>query len=547
MKIIKISLIIALGIVGFFFERGNFADKKWVHAYDESQVLDSSNFAFCHSYLLSNGNYVLADAGGFDCFWLNEDAYVCNYWFIYVAETDKHGNLKWAKYLYNSASFSYPPDYYPSYVFTVSGVIDNKDGTFVVLIKGCPASCFLLFDDRGNLISQKIAMYDLVGECIKTPDDNYFIVSDSYPVFSKYDVSLKKFVWYIVCDTIIPVGKWKGTFIQNNNFVLIFSYKDSDSIRTALAAFNEEGELVWAKGVNNSIPLNLYYLQEPFICSSSDGGFFIISCPWPHQYEGAFIMKLDSEGNIIWQRNVSHPSFPDDYYYYRGIIGTEDGGVIVMDQQDSSTGGNLIKIDKDGTREWVKNVDLDENGNSIYRNGDNLVISTYGGYENFTGRGGMLLSLSSDGNYAEDCPVYWLYDIELISTNFSISPLDLTFPKYVPSNFEGDGDFVAVDYTNYLSDWVICGEKFPGIISVQKLSNPFRLKLTGWNFEKGSKVYINGKKAGIVDYKGKDKTNRTKLFVSGDDLKKKLPKGEKVCITVINPDGHQSDCFYFTR
>ncbi|NMB98833.1 MAG: hypothetical protein GYA35_00960 [Thermoanaerobaculaceae bacterium] len=555
MKTAKISQIIILATIAFLFCVKNFSEEKWFHAYDESQMLDSPNFAFSHSYLLSNGNYVLADAGGFDCFWLNKDAYVCDYWFIYVAETDKHGNLKWAKYLYNSASFG-PPDYLNTGVYNVEGVIDNKDGTFIVVIKGVMvnslSACSLLFDDRGNLISQKITDYDLVGECIKTPDDNYFIVGNyslNSSAFAKYDVSLKKFVWatYFIDDAHIPVGKWKGTFIQNNNFVVIFSYEDSDSVRTALASFNKEGELVWAKGFNNSMPPPyLDYLMEPFICSSSDGGFFIISCKFP-RHEGAFIMKLDAEGNIIWQRNVSHPSYPFEYYVYRGIIETEDGGVIVMDQQQESMGGNFIKIDKDGILKWVKEVDLDEWGNSIYRNGDNLVISTYGGYEGFTRRGGILLSLSSEGDYPENCYPDWSDDAELISTNVSITPLDLTFSKYFPNNFEADGDFVAVDYANYLSDWLVCGDKFPGIISIQKLSSPFRLKLTGWNFEKGCKVYINGEKVGSVEYKGKDKTNRTKIVLSGSNLKKKLPKGERVCIQVINPDGNQSDCFYFTR
>ncbi|MFB3850632.1 MAG: hypothetical protein ACE14Q_01760 [Acidobacteriota bacterium] len=55
------------------------------------------------------------------------------------------------------------------------------------------------------------------------------------------------------------------------------------------------------------------------------------------------------------------------------------------------------------------------------------------------------------------------------------------------------------------------------------------------------------KKIGSVEHKGKDKTNRTKIVIAGSNLKKKLPKGEKVCFQVINPDGNQSDCFYFTR
>lgn len=95
---------------------------------------------------------------------------------------------------------------------------------------------------------------------------------------------------------------------------------------------------------------------------------------------------------------------------------------------------------------------------------------------------------------------------------------------------------VSTDIGNVeLRDSVCCGEQWHGIISAQKKTNLLRLKLTGWNFEKGSKVYIDGVKAGKVVFKGTDSYNRAKIVVKGSDVKELLPRGQTVCITVKNP------------
>lgn len=83
----------------------------------------------------------------------------------------------------------------------------------------------------------------------------------------------------------------------------------------------------------------------------------------------------------------------------------------------------------------------------------------------------------------------------------------------------------------------------PTISAVNKLANPFRLKLTGANFQKGTQVLIGGAQVPQTTYK-----SATQLVAKkGAALKAMVPAGTTVDITVLNPDGGTSSPFPYTR
>jgi len=83
----------------------------------------------------------------------------------------------------------------------------------------------------------------------------------------------------------------------------------------------------------------------------------------------------------------------------------------------------------------------------------------------------------------------------------------------------------------------------PVIAGVAKGSNPFKLTVTGTNFQPGCVVKING-----VDANGTQVyVSSTEIKQKGDSLKSQLPKGTAVSITVVNPDGGVSNAYSFTR
>jgi PKD repeat protein len=84
----------------------------------------------------------------------------------------------------------------------------------------------------------------------------------------------------------------------------------------------------------------------------------------------------------------------------------------------------------------------------------------------------------------------------------------------------------------------------PVISSIQQLSDPFRLRIDGSNFQSGVKVYIGND--GTAWPNVTRSSGGTRLTLSGTGLSAKFPVGQAVPITVVNPDG-QSVTRTFTR
>ena len=80
------------------------------------------------------------------------------------------------------------------------------------------------------------------------------------------------------------------------------------------------------------------------------------------------------------------------------------------------------------------------------------------------------------------------------------------------------------------------------ITGIAAAQSPFRLKISGVNFQLGCTVLVNGQPAPTTLYK-----SAILLVAKGDGLKASLPKGVAVQVVVVNPDGSQSSPFAFTR
>ena len=82
----------------------------------------------------------------------------------------------------------------------------------------------------------------------------------------------------------------------------------------------------------------------------------------------------------------------------------------------------------------------------------------------------------------------------------------------------------------------------PVIDSIEQLSDPFRIRINGSNFQSGVKVYIGTDQWSNVTRS----SNGTRLTLSGGGLRSKFPRGQAVAIKVVNPDG-KFDTRSFTR
>ncbi|MEW5764250.1 MAG: PKD domain-containing protein [Acidobacteriota bacterium] len=91
---------------------------------------------------------------------------------------------------------------------------------------------------------------------------------------------------------------------------------------------------------------------------------------------------------------------------------------------------------------------------------------------------------------------------------------------------------------------VYVGVPIPPVIESAKiLTNPFRLRLAGRDFQTGASVLLDGVPSPGTNFKSAEKL----ILTGGKDLKALLPKGRSVSILVVNPDGGTSEPFAFTR
>ena len=83
----------------------------------------------------------------------------------------------------------------------------------------------------------------------------------------------------------------------------------------------------------------------------------------------------------------------------------------------------------------------------------------------------------------------------------------------------------------------------PTVTGVTKVTNPFRLKVSGTLFQPGAEVRISGVTVPTTTYKSAAQLVAKK----GEALKAMCPKGVTVYVTVENPDGGMSAAFPYTR
>jgi len=166
-----------------------------------------------------------------------------------------------------------------------------------------------------------------------------------------------------------------------------------------IVKLDEDGNLVWQKTFGGSGVDVAYSIQQ-----TSDGGYIVAG--WTDSFgaggKDVYILKLDADGNLIWQKTFGGSS--DDYAL--SIQQTSDGGYIVAGFTDSFGAGYfdvyIVKLDEDGNLVWQKTfggsgVDV---AYSIQQTSDGGYIVA--GMTYFSGAGGgehvYILKLDANGN-----------------------------------------------------------------------------------------------------------------------------------------------------
>ncbi len=523
-KILKIVLI-----VFFVFPFSLASQDQWVHIY--RPLDDKPGFILDKIIPFSGGGYV---GTGHVC----KDG-TCNEVMMYLGRFDNHGNILWAKQFTASTGCGMK-----------TSIFDNGDGTFT-MTEGVESSSLIKFDKDGSIIFEKGYYTDLGNishsSTIKANNEDLYSFGDGRnltrfdrlsgeAVFRKY----YDWGWYDSDSSAISAT------IDGNIIFIAIGDQESGAI---IVKTDENGDVLWARRCD-AIYEQCDTKPKYRMSATGDGGIIMLVAP-----EGktlpTIVIKMDKDGNVAWQEKiiVSYDSRTESAYLL-GSAENEDGSIMIVGMTRSED-PVTIKLNETGeavvgTLIYVPYYSLVFTSDVVKQNEEYVFVSHgpfgFSCYD-WMGVAGAIGTLDQNGKPPAEC--YESINIDVVAERTA-----LIFSDSHPTS--GDGMPITsfpitmslIDTPNYV---VSCGDAWPAVIYAQKAANPFRLKITGWNFQQGGEVYVNGVKAGKVAFKGTNSYNRTKIVVKGSDFKALLPKGQPVCITVKNPDGHESGCFTFTR
>ncbi len=110
------------------------------------------------------------------------------------------------------------------------------------------------------------------------------------------------------------------------------------------------GNKVWEKTLGESYDERAYSIQQ-----TSDGGYIVAGYTWsPSKWEDVYILKLDANGNKVWEKTFGGSDNDGAY----SVQQTNDGGYVAAGYTKSFGSGwydaYLLKLDATGNKVWEK-------------------------------------------------------------------------------------------------------------------------------------------------------------------------------------------------
>jgi hypothetical protein len=156
---------------------------------------------------------------------------------------------------------------------------------------------------------------------------------------------------------IIPINGGAATYLPWGGYIGTGYVSDTNgTYKLMLWRFDNNGDTLWTRTYLDSANKEGWYLKV------TRNHKFVIAALWAnynsHLPYTATIMKTDSLGNKLWERNYTAAS--GRFRYINGIDTCNDGGYIIsMWDNDTLTCGNeiaIIKTDSLGNQQWIKYI-----------------------------------------------------------------------------------------------------------------------------------------------------------------------------------------------
>ncbi len=252
----------------------------------------------------------------------------------------------------------------------VSGyaIVKSFDGNYLIAAENTSAAPLLIKIDTGaNVIWNK--NYDDVHygyfSCMMPTKDSCYILAGSTggdPTYNFFCMKIKEngdTVWSKQIDMGQNDMAYSVQQTNDNGYIIVGKTQSShDSSGAALVKLDSGGNLQWSKIYKSSA----YSLWANNVKQTKHDGYIVTGClvSYSTNVTQAFLIKIDSVGNIIWAEK--HYTFSSNSSYGSDVMVCSDGFLLLcFDEQNYNS--IVVKIDSLGIPVWSKKVD---GGGTVY-------------------------------------------------------------------------------------------------------------------------------------------------------------------------------------
>ena len=248
-------------------------------------------------------------------------------------------------------------------------------------------------DANGNMEWEKTfggADYDRANLIIQTSDSGYIIAGHTQSYGAEYDPGphAKKDLWIIKLDSSGEV-EWEQLYggsdssegansiqqTSDDGYIIcgFTSKQGSGNYDFLVLKLDYSGNIEWEKSYGGAYPEN-----ANSIIQTSEGGYIVVgeTMSFGFGYYDYWILKLDSEGNIIWDNAYGGEKFERA----KSVCQTSDNGYIIAGYTSSFGKGNkdcwILRLNSDGSERWTRTYGNEgmEVANSIQQTTDGNYI-----------------------------------------------------------------------------------------------------------------------------------------------------------------------------
>lgn len=191
--------------------------------------------------------------------------------------------------------------------------------------------------------------YEAGTDVVQTPDEGFLLLGWT----RSFGAGQKD--WYLVRTDAQGNEQWHKTYGDSNNqsgssiadgpsgsYVLVGGGGQGNG---RIIRIDSEGNIIWQQTYAHPEGTGSNYL---FDCLVNPDSTIVATGLTNNSADGdaGWLLKADSEGNLLWQRKYNHNQYTDLFY---GVLATDDGGFLLS--------GQAINDETNGQDAWLLKVD----------------------------------------------------------------------------------------------------------------------------------------------------------------------------------------------